>query len=119
MVLATHPETSNYTLKLPAGSKMFPTFHASELKRFKANDAALFLHRKLMRPGPVMTENGLEEYLMESILDVCRRRKGAQFLVRWSSYGPEHTEWLLAREVEDCEALDVWYAGGGDGPANW
>jgi hypothetical protein len=96
---------------------MFPTFHASELKRFEENDATLFLTRELAHPGPIVTEEGMEEYLVEEIVDVRRRGHGWQFLVRWSGYGPEHDDWLPARELDECEALDKWYGEGGDGPA--
>jgi hypothetical protein len=111
-----HPETSNYTLEMP-NSNVFPTFHASELKRFILNDTALFPQCELMSPGPIVTADGLEEYFIEEIVDACRRGHGWQFLVRWQGYGPESNEWLSASELEDSEALDVWYGGGGKGPA--
>jgi hypothetical protein len=41
-VIATHPESSSYTLDLPAGCGDFPTYYASELKLHMANDASLF-----------------------------------------------------------------------------
>jgi hypothetical protein len=116
-ITGTHPETSNYTLRLPPSSTMFPTFHASELKRFEANDRDLFPSWELSRPGPIVTEEGMEEYLVEEIIDVRKRGQGWQFLVRWSGYGPEHDDWLPAKDLEECEALDRWYAEGGDGPA--
>ena len=39
-------------------------------------------------------------------------------MVRWFGFGPEDDEWLPYSMVEDCEALDDWYAKGGDGPEN-
>ena len=40
---------------------------------------------------PVVNEDGREEWLIESIVDECRRGRGRQlqYCVRWSGYGPE------------------------------
>lgn len=107
-VLAAHAETSNYTLEIPNSPNIFPMFHSSELKAHVANNAVLFPHREFKQPGPVFTADGLEEYAVESILDSRRRGRGVQYLVRWVGYGAEHDRWLPRRELEDCEALDVW-----------
>jgi hypothetical protein len=115
-VIEVHAETSNYTLEMPNSPNVFPMFHASELKRFVSNDDALFPDRIRPEPGPIVTEDGLEEYFIEAIIDSRRRGKGWQFLVRWTGYGPEHDRWLAARSLDECEALDEWYRGGGDGP---
>lgn len=42
IVTKSHPEFSTYTLKMPNLPNVFPTFHASQLKRFVANDPDLF-----------------------------------------------------------------------------
>jgi hypothetical protein len=55
----------------------------------------------------------MEEYFIEKILDLCRRGRGWQFLVRWSGYGPEHNLWLAALALDECAALDEWYVKGG------
>jgi hypothetical protein len=36
--------------------------------------------------------------------------------VHWLGYGPQHDLWVAASELNECKALDVWYALGGDGP---
>jgi hypothetical protein len=41
-VTKAFPETSSYTLHLPNSPNVFPTYHASLLKRFNKNDASLF-----------------------------------------------------------------------------
>jgi hypothetical protein len=115
-VTDVHPETSNYMLHM-SNSCVFLTFHASELKAFVANDVTLFPMRELAKLGPILMADGLEEYFMEEIQDVCRWGRRWQFLVRWLGYRPEHDEWLTMAELEDCEALDKWYTGGGDGLA--
>jgi hypothetical protein len=116
-ILATHPETSNYTLDLPNAPNTFPTFHASELKRFQENDRVLFPSRAHAEPGPVTMEDGEEEYVVEEILELRRRSRRWQFLVQWTVYGPEEDRWLTASSLEECEAVDRWYESGGDGPA--
>jgi hypothetical protein len=115
-VTHTFPETSTYTLDMP-NSEVFPTFHASELKRFQANDPLLYPSREYTRPGPVLTPDGLEEFLVDEIIDSRRRSHGYQYLVRWSGYGPEHDLWLPGSELADCAALDRWLAGRVEGPS--
>jgi hypothetical protein len=99
------PETSSYTLDMP-NSEVFPTFHASQLKRHHANDAEAYPSREYSRPGPVVTADGLEEYFVDEIIDSRRRSHGWQYLVRWSGYGPEHDLWLPCSQLENCQALD-------------
>jgi len=55
-----------------------------------------------------VTSDGLEEYLVEEILDSRRRRKGWQYLVRWTGYGQEHDRWLTGSALQECAALDQW-----------
>jgi hypothetical protein len=66
-VTGAHPEVSTYTLNIPMNQHL--TFHASELKRHLANDAALFPSCELAQPGPILTPDGMEEYLVEQIID--------------------------------------------------
>jgi hypothetical protein len=80
-VTRSFPETSGYSLDLPNSPNVFPTYHASLLKRHNRNDASLFPSHELERPGPVVTENGLEEYHIEKIIDKRRRGCGYQYLV--------------------------------------
>ena len=58
----------------------------------------------------------LEEHTIQEIIDSRHRGRGWQFLVHGSGYGPHHDKWLPAAELNDCEALDLWYQTGGDGP---
>lgn len=105
-VLHAYPETSVYTLDLPNTMKIFPTFHASLLKRFIPNDDAMYPSRAHPRPGPVVTPDGVEEWEVEDIIDHRKRGCGYQFLVRWKGYGPDADEWLPRCEVAELEALD-------------
>ncbi|KZP29547.1 hypothetical protein FIBSPDRAFT_727313 [Athelia psychrophila] len=36
------------------------------------------------------------------------RERLNEYLVRWVGEGPGDDLWLPARELQDCEALDVW-----------
>jgi ''chromo'' (CHRromatin Organisation MOdifier) domain./Integrase core domain. len=112
MVIDSMPEFSAYTLDLPNNRAIFPTFHASQLKRFNPNNADLFPSREHKRPAPVVTLEGMEEYAIEKIMDERRRGRGFQYLVRWVGYGPEEDRWLPRRELEDCQALDRWLEDG-------
>src|SRR5882762_5244529 len=107
-IIDIHTATSNYTLELPNTRNTYPTYHVSELKPFLSNDATLFPSRCLSQPLPVLTADGLEEYLIERIIDSRPRGRGWQYLVRWIGYSPEHDRWLAGSALKDCEALDVW-----------
>ena len=87
---------------------MYPTYHTSELKAFLANDESLFLSCTLLQPDPVLTPDGLEEYLVEEIIDSRKCGKRHQYLVRLCGYGPEHDQWLSGSALADCKALDHW-----------
>ena len=106
-VVKARPESSTYTLDIP-GSKAFKTFHVSELVRWHANDDTKFPSRALTRPGPLLTEDGYEEYEIDHIVDSKLYRKQRRYLVRWKGYGPESDTWLPESELADCAALDLW-----------
>jgi hypothetical protein len=105
-----HPETSNYTLLLPQSSRIYSVFHASQLTRFHHNDPILFPNRELMQPGPSAMVDGVDEFTIDKIIDSRRRGPGWQFLVRWIGYDAADNEWIPRRELEDCAALDEWFA---------
>ncbi|KAJ3003649.1 hypothetical protein NUW54_g5196 [Trametes sanguinea] len=72
-ILQAHPEALVYTLDLPPSMNIFPTFHLSLLRPYRPNDDALFPSHAHAHPGPVVTDHGVEEYEVESIIDRCRR----------------------------------------------
>jgi hypothetical protein len=92
--LETHLIFSTYKLELPNNPNTFPIFHASELKRFIANDPDLFPSHELTKPGPVVTSEGEVEWTIEKIVDEHKRGKGKQYLVKWVGYGEEENRWL-------------------------
>jgi hypothetical protein len=66
-IVGAHPEASTYTLDVPTNTN--PVFHVSELKLHISNDPNLFPGRELPQPGPMVTEDGLQEHLVEEIVD--------------------------------------------------
>jgi hypothetical protein len=115
-ITKTHPDLSTYTIDMPNLPKVFPTFHASQLKRFIENDPSLFPSREHPWPKGIVTTEGIEEYSIDRIVDARRQGRGWSFLVRWTGYGPEEDRWLPGAELDDCEALDQWIGSGGAGP---
>ena len=108
VITKANPTKSSYTLDLPNEPDCFPTFYASLLRKFHPNDDELFPSRKLAQPGPVVTEDGTHEWLIDRIIDERTRGRGRQYLVRWRGWGPEEDRWLAGRELTDTEALDNW-----------
>jgi hypothetical protein len=86
----------------------FPTFHASPLWRFIDNDNDLFPSHTLAKPGPVVTADGEEEWLVDKIINEWTHGRGHQYLVWWLGWGPEEDRWLAGQELADTEALDTW-----------
>lgn len=107
-ILRAHPEASVYTLDLPDTMRIFPTFHASLLKPYIANDSSQFPSRRLPEPGPIVTADGVEEWEVEELLDKRRRGRGYQYLVRWKGYGPGAGSWIPAHTAEELAAYDHW-----------
>ncbi len=101
------PEKSTYTLNMP-NSNVFPTFHASQLKRFVPNDDTLFPSRTLEEPEAVVNDEGEEEWYVDSIADEKRGRRGMEYLVRFRGYVSEHDRWMTRADVEDLEVFDAW-----------
>jgi hypothetical protein len=62
-------EFSAYILDMPNQRNVFNTFHMSQLKRHHENDALMFPSRERARPSPVLTEDSLEEYAIDRIID--------------------------------------------------
>lgn len=106
-IIKIDPTHSTVTLDLPQS----PVFHTSEVLPFLENDDTLFPSRALHSPEPISVNDNLE-YVSEKILNekTSHGGGGSKFLVRWVGQGPEYDLWLPQKEIEDCEALDVWIA---------
>lgn len=110
-ISAINQKHSTVTLILPCSPDVFPVFHTSEVMPFIENDETLFPSRKLHAPEPINVNDNLEHYI-EKIIDKHKSRGRGQkhYLVCWVGQGPEYDLWLPQKEIEDCEALDVWIA---------
>ena len=87
MIMA-NPKLSTYTLDMDGCDKIFPTFHAAELKLHIANDKTLpNLISPLARACP-------EEHEIKLIINSRCRGHSWQFLIGWVSFRPEDDEWL-------------------------
>lgn len=95
--------THAYELELPNSVKLHPVFNVSLLEP-TANDP--LPGQKQVSPPPVIV-NGEEEYLIEEILDVRKRYRQAQYLVRWTGYA--EATWEPYEHVKDTQALDKFY----------
>jgi hypothetical protein len=82
----TFTDASVYTLELPNSPNIFPTFHALELMPHHANDPELFPHCELPMPGPILAEDGIEEWTVDCIVDEWKCGHGFQYLVHWSGW---------------------------------
>ena len=108
-IIKINLEFSTVTLNLPSTNNIFPVFHTSEILSFIENDETLFPSRALHPPEPVNVNDNLEHFI-DNIIDEKRGRgrNNHKYLVRWMGQGPENDLWLPAKELENCEALDVW-----------
>ena len=62
-------------------------------------------------PAPILVD-GLQEQVIDGIIDAKKVRNSYKYLVIWRGFGPGHDEWLPANRLEDCEALDRRIEGG-------
>ncbi|KNZ76155.1 hypothetical protein J132_11377 [Termitomyces sp. J132] len=70
-VVMAIPEHSEYTLHFPNDKRhTFLRFHTNLLKQRIPNDLALFPDQEYMRPGPVMTKDGVtDHHIIDKIID--------------------------------------------------
>ncbi|KAJ3780360.1 hypothetical protein GGU10DRAFT_236833, partial [Lentinula aff. detonsa] len=104
-VIKAYPEMSHYTLSIPTQPNLFPLFYIDQLKRWTPHNGHLFPGREYAWPSPVMVD-GLEEFMIECILNSCKRGRSWQFLVCWSRQPASEDHWLSYASLRDCAALD-------------
>lgn len=93
---------------MPNSPHLFSVFHSSLLDPYLENNSNLFPGRVRTHPGTIVTDDGEVEWFVDRILDERKRGRGYQYLVRWVGEGAGDDLWLPRRELEDCEALDLW-----------
>jgi len=62
----------------------------------------------LPKPGPIIID-GIEEYTVEKIIAHQKIGRGHQYRVQFAGWGPEKERWIAGRELEDNEALDLYW----------
>jgi hypothetical protein len=108
LVTDVHAAKSSVTIDVPTQPNAYPSYHTSHLKPFTENDAAKYPSRTLPEPGPIMVD-GAEEYTVDKIIAHRKVGRGYQFRVQFEGWGPEHERWIAGRELEDNEALDLYW----------
>jgi hypothetical protein len=108
IIVDVHENASTVTIDMPNAPNLFPTFHTSNLKPWLPNDDKKFPSRTLDQPGPVDV-NGTQEFVVDSILDHRKIGKGFRYLVHFQGYGSEHDRWIAGRELDNNEALDIYW----------
>ena len=79
-----------YKVRMPASVKTHPVFHASQLKLHRTSDQ--FPDRKGFREDPVTIE-GVDYYVVESILNRRVSRRKVQYLIQWQGYPVSEATW--------------------------
>lgn len=62
----------------------------------------------MAEPGPIMVD-GVEEYRVERIIAHRKIGRGYQYRVKFAGWGPEEERWIAGNELEDNEALDLYW----------
>ena len=93
----------SYKLALPRIMRIHPVFHISLLEP---------AHPKtpIRLPPELHPETQEEEYEVEKILAVRKRRNQLQWLVKWKDYQDEHNTWEPKRHLSHCgEEMQKFY----------
>lgn len=107
-VIKVNHSTSTYTLDMPRHSKVFPTFHVSQIKRYFKNDDKMFPTRAELRPPGVTFDDGTVEHVLGEILDDHKIGHTMWYLVRWKGYGEADDEWLPEADLTGTLVLKRW-----------
>ena len=108
-IIDLNKEASTVTLDILNAPNLFPTFHTSHLKSWTPNDDKKYPSRTLEKPGLINVE-GIEEFLVDSIVDHKKHGRGYRYLVHFKGYGPEDDRWISGREMDNNEALETYWA---------
>ena len=86
----------------PSMNAIHPVFHVSLLRPYRHDG-------HVQPPPPPIEVEDAVEYEVEAILDKrfrqYRRRKQAEYLIKWRGYGHEHNSWEPVGHLENCAEL--------------
>ena len=93
-----------YELDLPEPLKIYPVFNTNRLKVYR-DGSNLFPSRPRtdVRPPPETSEDGAEEYHVESILASRGSGPRAQFLVKWVGYPDWESTWMKRSQLTHAQ----------------
>jgi hypothetical protein len=95
-----------YELDLPEPLRIYPVFNANRLKAYQDGHASFPSRpRPHVRPPPEVSEDGAEQYEVESILAVRGSGPRAQFLVKWLGYPDWESTWMKRSELQDAREV--------------
>lgn len=86
-------------LKLPVSLKVHPTFHILWIKPVVESDLA----------PPIWIIDGAPAHTMARILNIPRRGRDFQYLIKWEGYEPDERSWVPHRQMFDRELLRAFY----------
>jgi hypothetical protein len=93
-----------YRLKLTANFKrIHPVFHVSKLRPYTPDPISV--RHPPSPPKTTITQSGIEEYEVETILDSRLYRTKLQYLVKWKGYGPEENSWEPEDNLTNSKTL--------------
>ena len=86
----------NYRLELPASMhRVHPVFHTSKIRKYWPPLNDFPLRPAPLRPDPTVSEQGLDVFEIDRILDKKIRKNSSniKYLVKWVGYPDEEAEW--------------------------
>ena len=89
----------------PMAINQTPFLHTDNVKR-----RVCVSSNETVRPGPIMDDEGEEEWFVEQIMGQKFSKHGIKYLVRWSGYEPWEDSWEPRSALENTEALATWLA---------
>ncbi|KAG8698442.1 hypothetical protein FRC09_007232 [Ceratobasidium sp. 395] len=78
--------------------KIHPVFHINLLSPFTEDTD---FHRKQVRPPPVITKEGKEEYEVEKIVAWDQQKNGLYYQIRWKGYDPHEDTMERAKKIAE------------------
>jgi hypothetical protein len=106
IITTIHPTTSTITVNWPTNSRIFPTFHISHAKPYRANDDGKYPGRRRdpLTPPPTLV---VEE--IDYIVDHKRRGRGISYLAHFKDQPAASRRWVPGKTVANIAALqDYW-----------
>ncbi len=102
---------TTYELSLPSSMRIHPVFHCSKLKRYIDGSEKFPTREQLLRPPPILTDDGENEYEVEEIISMRERKIGRskkkriEYLVKWKGYPHWENTWVEASNLNNAPLI--------------